>query len=317
MFTMSGSLTLGTSFLTASFISRPDLRGHVLRRQRLTFDTRFAARLSGPASGTGNLFLFLRGTTEVYNRNEIVATNVGATAYLLSDDEIERVCENTELFLRSSGDVVDVIYVRCNLADIQAPVGLRHGPIQLNDEAMRLAKLLPDLIGQVDIATAFSNFGRELGRCGILRAGMFDGESVADVSSRLLQLIADRYQRLNTATTLKELSNTLGLSLRHVGRTFENTMIGAGLPAAGFREDMRVVRLRLASLLLGASDVTVTQVADKVGYSGIVAMSRAFRDAGLPSPGDIRKSLRATPLYRISEGSVAATDAQSNHTKVA
>ena len=134
---------------------------------------------------------------------------------------------------------------------------------------------------------------------------MFDAEQTADVSSRLVGLIADRYRGLNTATTLKELAHSVGLSLCHVGRTYDSAVSSVGLPSSEFREDSRIVRLRLAVLLLGGDGLNMTQVAEKVGYSGVVVMSRAFRDAGLPAPSDVRRTMM-TPLTATYPTSLAA-----------
>lgn len=307
MFLMSGTLGLGNSNLAASLVSRRDMRGHVLRRDALTFDTRFAAPLNGAIEAVANLFVFVRGTTQIYSAQTIGLPNPGPAAYLLRDDEIDRVSANTTHFLRSYGEVVEVVHLRFNLEDIRCPAGLAQGALALSPVAFAAAKRLPGLIGSNDIVPAIRQFGLALQACGVLREGMFDAEETIDVTSRLLGLIADRYRALDTATTLKEIAHGIGLSLRHVGRTFESAVAAAGLPSAGFREDSRIVRLRLAVLLLGGTGLNVTQVADKVGYSGVVAMSRAFRDAGLPAPGDVRRAM-ATPLLpsaqRAATGSI-------------
>lgn len=305
MFTMSGTLRLGASQLSACFISRPDLRGHIVRRDALTFDTRFAAPLQGPAQAVANLFIVVRGSSQIYSATRVQPRCDSPAAYLLRDDEIDRVHAGTTHYLRTSGSNVDIVHLRMKLADMRIAVGLRHGAVALSHEAIAQASALPALVGTNDIVPALRQLGLALQRCGVVRAGMFDAEETADVSSRLLGLIADRYRALNTATTLKELAHSVGLSLRHVGRTYDSAVSSVGLPSSGFREDSRIVRLRLAVLLLGGNGLNVTQVADKVGYSGVVAMSRAFRDAGLPAPGDVRRAM-LTPLVATDATAVAA-----------
>jgi transcriptional regulator GlxA family with amidase domain len=49
----------------------------------------------------------------------------------------------------------------------------------------------------------------------------------------------------------------------------------------------------MSVVLLSADDASVTDVATAVGYGSVDAMSRAFRDAGLPPPSVVQEQLRA------------------------
>ena len=61
---------------------------------------------------------------------------------------------------------------------------------------------------------------------------------------------------------------------------------------SGFRDAMRVIRLRAAVLLLSAPDGTPSDVARIVGYGSLDAMGRAFRDAHLPAPSVVQEAVR-------------------------
>jgi AraC-like DNA-binding protein len=60
----------------------------------------------------------------------------------------------------------------------------------------------------------------------------------------------------------------------------------------GFRDAMRVIRLRAACLFLSAPHATPSEVARHVGYGSLDAMGRAFRDANLPSPSVVQEAVR-------------------------
>jgi transcriptional regulator GlxA family with amidase domain len=57
----------------------------------------------------------------------------------------------------------------------------------------------------------------------------------------------------------------------------------------------RRLRLKMAVIMLSAKDATVAEVARVVGYGSADAMARAFRDAELPAPSEVREALR-TPI---------------------
>jgi AraC-like DNA-binding protein len=294
MFSMTGSIGVGSSRLSASFVGCRGIRGHVLRRDNLTFDTRFAAPAhtgDGSGSAVGQFFFFPRGITRVYGRTDQGEEISSPVAYLLRDDEIDRVGPNTDYFLRSYGHRCEVIQLHLPREDWLPEPGLVRGPVALPVSTIELGNLLTSLIGTRELSATFVQFGRALEAAGIVRPGIFAPCRVETNPSRFLSVIASRYKSLDTTATLKKISDDLGVSLRHLGRGLADLTSSAGLPSFGFREDLRVVRLRLATLLLSAPDANVSLVADKIGYSGVIAMSRAFRDAGLPPPKIVRRHL--------------------------
>jgi AraC-like DNA-binding protein len=91
---------------------------------------------------------------------------------------------------------------------------------------------------------------------------------------------------------ISDLARFFGRSGRQLTRNLEAFAHAIGLPSARWRFTMRKWRLRSASILLSAPRATVQDVAREVGYGSVEAMGRAFRDAGLPSPSDIRNAAR-------------------------
>ena len=101
---------------------------------------------------------------------------------------------------------------------------------------------------------------------------------------RLWDVMRPLYEDYATSSSLKQIASLANLSLRQLGRDLGDLTRTFGLFGAGFRDAMRVLRLRAAVLLLSAPTATPSDVARAVGYGGLDAMGRAFRDAKLPAP---------------------------------
>jgi transcriptional regulator GlxA family with amidase domain len=113
---------------------------------------------------------------------------------------------------------------------------------------------------------------------------------------RLWAVMRPLYQRLATSASLKQIAELTNLSLRQLGRDLADLTRTFGLFGAGFRDAMRVLRLRAAVLLLSAPDGTPSDVARLVGYGSLDAMGRAFRDAHLPAPSVVQGAVRFREL---------------------
>ena len=100
------------------------------------------------------------------------------------------------------------------------------------------------------------------------------------------------YGDLATSTSLKQLAALARLSLRQLGRDLRDFTATFNLYGGGFREAMRVLRLRAAVTLLSAPGGTPSDVARAVGYGSLDAMGRAFRDAHLPAPSIVQEAVR-------------------------
>jgi AraC-like DNA-binding protein len=110
---------------------------------------------------------------------------------------------------------------------------------------------------------------------------------------RLWQAITPAYDAYATAITIDQVAATSGRSSRQVRRELKAMAKEFDLFGGDFRQITRILRLRAALLLLSAPDrVSVAEVADRVGYGSPVAMARAFRDAALPPPSDVRALVR-------------------------
>jgi AraC-like DNA-binding protein len=98
----------------------------------------------------------------------------------------------------------------------------------------------------------------------------------------------------STSARLKEVSSETGLSERQAARNVGSFFGAFSFWARGWRPSLGYLRLRFAVLLLSAEHATIQEVAQAVGYGSTSAMDRAFRNGGIPSPGDVQQLLRAS-----------------------
>jgi AraC-like DNA-binding protein len=273
-----GSRLRSTAFLERRF------RLHMVRRDRLVFDTAFAppARAVSPFV---HLFAQLSGTFVVAGAPPVPAP----CSFVLAETEFDRVVRGSLTF-RSFGARCTIIEVRVPASDLRLPIGLAHGPIALTapvwaayhaleaEPGEPAARALIDALGAGDVVN------RDLST-----------SIVAHEPERFLRawaVMRPLYHDLATSASLKQIADLAGLSLRQLGRDLRDLTRTFTLFGAGFRDAMRVLRLRAAVLLLSAPDGTPSDVARAVGYGSLDAMGRAFRDAHLPAPSIVQEAVR-------------------------
>lgn len=94
--------------------------------------------------------------------------------------------------------------------------------------------------------------------------------------------------------SISDLARLLGLSDRQIARNFAALAKAFSVPWLRWRTATFDWRMREAVTFLSAANVTVTGVAKAVRYGSVESMGRAFRDAGLPAPIEVRAALRRT-----------------------
>lgn len=262
-------------------------RGTVVRRKRLAFDTKYAAAASGRPEPVGHVFLLHAGRW-VSDRGE---TLLGPAGLVLADDEIERPHAGSRRF-RTDGEQVDVVQLRISAEHLRVPIGMSHGPLRLTPACIDATAALVADVPRGD-AALLARVMDALASAGVV-AGALTKTVVAEEPERFRRLWAAMeplYSTYGATTSLKQLAASLGMSMRQVGRDAKELSAAFGL-GGGYRDALRMVRLRVAVLLLSAPEATVAEVAKLVGYGSAIAMARAFRDAELPSPTAIQAALR-------------------------
>lgn len=284
--TLSASSTRsfeGSTLKSTIFIERR-FRAHLISRDRLLYDSRFAP----PAKGTSafaHLYASLRGTMALAN----AAPVTGPQVYVLAETEFDRVLPGSHTF-RSYGAPAVILELRVPVADMLRPIGLAAGPLELPPAVWDAYAGLE----REPSEGALHRLIAALGEAEVLSRGL-TSSVVATEPDRFLRLwnvLKPLYQDLATSASLKQIAVIAGLSLRQLGRDFSELTRTFGLYGGGFREAMRVLRLRAAVLMLSAPGGTPSDVARAVGYGSLDAMGRAFRDALLPAPSIVQEAVR-------------------------
>ncbi len=285
MLVATAETRIGSAGVRSTLVLERAVRGMIFLRDRLAFDTRFAAAAAGPAERVGHLFVMLAGRLAC--RGASVAAPV---AYVLADREIERPHAAATTF-RTDGERVHVIQLRFAADALRVPIGIEAGPLALPaacwDAAAAFVAAPPTtaaLVGLLEPLASAGVIAREV------TASACDDEP--ERVRRLWATLEPLYTTFGGATSIKQIAASLGLSLRQVGRDAKEMARTFGF-TAGYRDALLVLRLRIAVLLLSAPEVTVAEVARLAGYGSAIAMARAFRDAKLPSPTAVQDELGA------------------------
>jgi len=266
----------GQSLLRSTIFLERRFRTHVVVRDQLLFDS-----LHAPAAKKGSPFVHLyaqlRGSFQIDNG----PITTGRQIYVVAETEFERRTPGARTF-RSWGNPAVIIEMRVPASDLRLPVGLEHGQVALPEAVWAAYEALE------------ASPTEALGGGGVRSADLRPG-GVPDEPERFLRLwdvIRPLYEDLATSASLKQIAIIARLSLRQLGRDLGDLTRTFGLFGAGFRDAMRVLRLRAAVLLLSSPGATPSDVARAVGYGSLDAMGRAFRDAQLPAPSIVQDAVR-------------------------
>jgi len=281
--------------MRTSLLFERAIRGTLVERDHLAFDTKYAAAASGKPEPVGHLFLLLEGTLTT-DRGERFSAPYG---FVLGDDEWERRGKggNARTF-RTEGARVEVAQLRIAKDHLKVPIGMSAGALPMTAacwDAMReLLRSAP--AGEAGpLARSLEALAAANIVAPTLMATVIGEEP--ERFRRLWAALRPLYQTYGATTSLKQLADALGMSMRQVGRDAKDISAAFGI-GGGYRDALLVLRLRSAVLLLSAPDAGVAEVAKIVGYGSPIAMARAFRDANLPAPSVIQADIRGDAISR-------------------
>lgn len=106
------------------------------------------------------------------------------------------------------------------------------------------------------------------------------------LSRRHLNLIADAVEQEDICPTLSELSDLVGLSMRHLTRAFKQS---TGVTVHNYVEQARLKKIKI---LLADTDLLMKDIASRLGFSCASSLSVAFRKLTGETPQEYRKRLR-------------------------
>jgi AraC-like DNA-binding protein len=282
----TSEVRIGTGRMRSTLVFERAVRGTVILRDRLVFDTRFAAAAGGGPEPVGHVFMLPAGRL-VSDRGEVYRA---PCAFVMSDGEIERRPRSARTF-RTDGDRVHVIQLRVPREHLRAPIGLTEGPLDLGASCWDAAQAMIEGAPRSD-AGVLARLLVALAGANVVTAAL-PATLIADEPERFRRLwsaLQPLYETYGATASLKQLAASLGMSMRQVGRDAKEMSAAFGI-GGGYRDALLVLRLRVAVLLLGAHDGSVAEVARAVGYGSPIALARAFRDAELPAPSLIQAEL--------------------------
>lgn len=279
MLTATSEIRIGNAGMHTTLLLERSVRGTIVRRDKLAYDTRYAAAVAGKSEKVGHIYLVVSGRYAPSVGEPIT----GPVGLILADDEIERLTPKSRTF-RTDGDQIHIIHLRYDRDDIIAPIGMSAGPLPLPDSFWELARHVMD--HPMDVGQIFDALAAQ----GITKPAVRIHEE-PERYRRLWEALRPLYDTHGGTVSLKQLAASLDMSMRQVGRDAKELASTFGF-GNGFRDALLVLRLRVAVLLLSAPQATVADVASAVGYGSPIAMARAFRDAKLPAPSAVQAALR-------------------------
>jgi AraC-like DNA-binding protein len=263
-------------------------------RSGLAIDTRFIPPGRGAAKKSTCLYHLIRGVWETHP--PAAASFDGPSAFLLAREHLDGGNGTRSLTYRAAGEPYASIEVHGSIDDL-GTAGSPPVPVALDARAWQSAEQVVALGLDDDqaLAARLSELVDRLRELGLVSADAHEAMTRPPslVFRALWRAFRPLVESFSTSATLRDVSTATGLSERQASRNVESFFGRFAFPGKGWRPVLRVVRLKLAVLLLSAEHATVGDVADAVGYKSVTAMAKAFRDAKLAPPSEIQDLLRA------------------------
>lgn len=288
MLTAASSLALHDSRVRTLLALERGLRVHLTWRERLLVDSRFLAP-GRPRIAVATVYVALGGSFQVDGG----PVRDSSQLFVLHANEFASYTAKSASF-RSWGDPAVTVEMQVAAEDIIGPIGLTAGPRPIAPQTWDALHALAE--GSAEDAAPGPLVHTVVERLiadGVLAPRVLT-RLVANEPERFLRLwraLASLYSRHATGTTLGELTDATGLSLRQLHRDLRELSRTFQTAGESFRDNMRVMRLRSATLWLSAPYVTVGEIAERVGYGTSDALARALRDAKLPPPSEIQAAV--------------------------
>ena len=302
MLTASTTGSLGGSQLRSHVFLERRFRANLMLREHLVLDTRFTPAVRGRRRGVVHLYFVRDGAFEINGHGPVTTP----ACFVLTEQEFDGIERATATTLRASGPRSTSLELRMRSADVPHPAGLLAGQVPVAPE---IWAQIDQIIAASDDAAVRLALTTEL--ITMLSArGVIAADVAASIARkeephlvRVWDALSPLYGRFDASFSLGYLRQETGLSLRQLGRDMTDLIRTFGLLGYGFRDFRNTLRMRTAVLLLSAPDATATEVARAVGYKSIDAMGRAFRDAKLPPPSDVRSQLVGAAFRSSTEAS--------------
>ena len=308
MLVASSDRHFSTSRLQTTLFVERKFRASFVMRDRLMYDTKYAPP-SLRANSFVHFYINMNGTIEVLGKPPVT----GRQAWVLAETEFERVTPESLTF-RSYGEPTVLLELRVPERDVTAPIGIRQGALPLSDELWAIAERMKTTFvakpedSEAQLQTLVFAFMERLRDEKLITSDLVSSavRKEPDQYVRLWNAIRPLYANYNTSASLREVAQNANVSLRQLGRDLKDLTRTFGLFGDGFRDAIRVLRLRVAVMLMSAPDATASEVSHVVGYGSLDAMGRAFRDAKMPPPSTVLAAVKWDPNRAAQRASSVA-----------
>lgn len=280
---------LGALLATRALV-HPSYRAHAVVRRRVVSEDALLTRAFERKGHGGRpvLTILLEGAARI---------TVRGRHWFLAPGDASLVDAKGDILMRQEGDPFRSVVVEWDPPLLGArPAGVRVAPASAAlraaaDALHRRIDALEEDDEDVDLFCALLSRATSWGLVVPPRSAL-----VADVSPRMRSL-SRALDRLATSLgdrpMLVDLDGELGLSSRQVNRLVEQFHAAYAFNAGGWRDTRNRWRVMFGATLMTAPGATPDVVARAVGFSSTNTQARAFANAGLPAPGDVRSVVAA------------------------
>lgn len=286
MLTGTSDLGFGEARIRTAIVLGVNYRALLVWRSGLLFDSRFLV----PQAGTrdvGTIYLVHDGDVAIDGK-----TYTSPVGFALPAREYERYAVGAPN-VRTWGDPSVTLDIQLDAADVRAPVGCAHGPLALPSATWdAFSDLAEAFVLGNPIESGMRSVLERLAENQIIAPDIARAtEPPPEALVRIWEALRPFYGRWELSLELPDLSKLADVSARQISRDTKSLNDWLGRDGVSFRDHLHVLRLRIAVLLLSAHGPTIGEVAARVGYRSVDALSRAFRDAGLPPPHVVREAV--------------------------
>jgi AraC-like DNA-binding protein len=294
MLAARGEVLVGKGHLRWTVAFTSHLWVSIIERRGLVYDSKLVPPASGRAKERPCVYLLLEGAWLCADGTSISSPH----ALVAADEHLDGADGARPWCFRAVGEPFSSIEV--HLDPTLTPVRPKDVPftVALDAGAWAAARHVREASRRRDdrqLSIAIATLVRALGALSLVNPGLAD--VVARPTPKPFQIlwraVGPIVERLELRPTVKEVSATTGASSREVDRFVRAFVSSFGLVGGSWRQASLHWRLKLALLFLSADGATIAEIAHAVGYGSADAMTRAFRDAGLPAPSVIQKELTA------------------------
>jgi len=221
---------------------------------------------------------------------------LGAGRALLISDRVLLPSEPVDTRLRAGPGPVDLVVVRVPSARVRRPSA---APLLLDDpdlgEDLALVEGGLQEDGEVPAPALCEGIHRTWAR--LVDGGLLDGGQGPELelgmpADRAVRRVAHAFSHalscLERDPHLIDLVDLTQVTERQLLRDMVEVQARFGIVVRGWRDTIHFWRLVAATMFLGHAPLRMHEVARAVGFASTTTMARAFRQAGLPRPTEVR-----------------------------